>query len=84
MPKFATNAQYQRNRAHTVSLLRELRVVLARYRRHEGTTARSALRDALIDLRHLADVWGLDFGKVDEDAHRGYVEESAAEWRESA
>jgi hypothetical protein len=36
------------------------------------------MTDALTDMRHLADVYGLDFGEIDSKAYDSYLEELEA------
>jgi hypothetical protein len=36
------------------------------------------MTDALTDVRHLADVYGVDFGEIDGEAYDGYLEELEA------
>ena len=44
----------------------------------QGLEPSSALTDALTDMRHLADVYGLDFGEIDSKAYDSSLEESQA------
>ena len=77
-----TNAQYQEfGMGQGKSLLRSLGDIIQRYSKDEGTDMECAMRDTLTDLRHLCDVYGLDFGKIDSKAHKGYLEETSPEWR---
>lgn len=70
-----TNARYQANRLAGTpnSLLGQLSRIVTDYSEREGTELHCAIRDALIDLRHLCDIHGFDFGELDTDAHRGYL-----------
>jgi len=34
-----------------------------------------AVCDSLVDIRHLCDIWRLDYEALDDDAHGGYLEE---------
>lgn len=72
-----TNAQYQRKRirGEKAGLIAQLRRALLVYARSQGTTIERAMADSLTDLRHLCDIWRLDFGALDDDAHTGYLEE---------
>ena len=71
-----TNAQYQTNRiAQGPSLLTTLHEVIEKHCEEQGLEPVSALTDALTDMRHLADVYGLDFGEIDNKAHDTYLEE---------
>ena len=45
------------------------------YASRQGTTVDRAVSDALVDIRHLCDIWRLDFGALDDDAYEGYLEE---------
>jgi hypothetical protein len=40
------------------------------------TDLESALTDALADIRHCCDQWGLDFAKIDVRAYSHYIEEN--------
>ena len=74
-----TNAEYQRNRiAQGASLLATLHQVIEKHCVEQGLEAVFALTDALTDMRHLADVYGLDFGEIDGKAYDGYLEELEA------
>lgn len=75
---FRTNAAYQRHRIRTTpkSLAAGLKKLLLGYGKSEGVNHRSAIRDALTDLRHLCDIYGLDFGELDGGAYQGYLEEA--------
>jgi hypothetical protein len=74
-----TNAEYQRRRiAQGPSLLAALHKVLESHCEEQGLEPVSALRDALTDMRHLADIYQLDFGELDQHAHDGYLEELGA------
>jgi hypothetical protein len=72
-----TNAQYQRGRAKgdPSALIAQLRRALVTYARKEGTSVERAVVDSLVDIRHLCDVWRLDFAALDDDSHGGYIEE---------
>jgi len=74
-----TNAQFQKRRiAQGPSLLAALHKVLESHCEEQGLEPVSALRDALTDMRHLADIYQLDFGELDQYAHEGYLEELGA------
>ena len=74
-----TNAEYQRNRiGQGGSLLTTLHEVIEMYCEEQGLEPVSTLTDALTDMRHLADVYGLDFGEIDSKAHDTYLEELGA------
>jgi hypothetical protein len=74
-----TNAQHQAKRlANGPSLLAALHKVIDAHCEEQGLETVSALRDALTDMRHLADIYRLDFGELDHDAHEGYIEELGA------
>ena len=74
-----TNAEYQRNRiGQGGSLLTMLHEVIEMHCEEKGLEPVSALTDALTDMRHLADVYALDFGEIDAKAYEGYLEESEA------
>jgi hypothetical protein len=74
-----TNAQYQTNRiAQGPSLLTSLHEVIEKHCEEQGLEPVSALTDALTDMRHLADVYGLDFGEIESKAHDTYLEELEA------
>jgi hypothetical protein len=74
-----TNAEYQAKRlAEGLSLLAALHKVIEEHCEEQGLEPVSALRDALTDMRHLADVYHLDFGALDHYAHEGYLEELGA------
>ena len=74
-----TNAEYQAKRmAEGPSLLAALHRVLEAHCQEQGLEPISALRDALTDMRHLADIYQLDFGELDQYAHEGYLEELGA------
>src|ERR1700730_13608396 len=71
-----TNAEYQKNRiGQGGSLLTTLHEVIEMHCEEQGLETVSALTDALTDMRHLADVYGLDFGEIDARAYDGYIEE---------
>ena len=71
-----TNRDYQRfRRSQGPSLLRSLDTEILRYARSQGTTVECALRDALTDLRHIADIHKLNFWEMDHSAHEGYSQE---------
>jgi hypothetical protein len=74
-----TNAEYQRTRirADRSALVAQLRRAILLYARTQGTTVDRAMSDSLVDLRHLCDIWRLDFGTLDDDAYSGYLEELA-------
>lgn len=80
-----TNAEYQANRlTQGPSLLVALNRVIKKHCREQDLEPASALRDALTDMRHLADVYALDFGALDSQAHDGYLEElEYAQWEQS-
>ena len=74
-----TNAEYQKRRiGQGGSLLHTLHEVIEMHCEENGLEPVSALTDALTDMRHLADVYGLDFGEIDARAYDGYIEESQA------
>jgi len=74
-----TNAEYQAKRlAQGPYLLAALHKVLESHCEEQGLEPVSTLRDALTDMRHLADIYQLDFGELDHDAHEGYIEEAGA------
>jgi hypothetical protein len=71
-----TNAEYQKNRiAQGPSLLAVLYQVIEKHCEEQGLEPVSALRDALTDMRHLADIYQLDFGELEHYAYEGYIEE---------
>src|ERR1700693_48544 len=71
-----TNAEYQRNRiGQGGSLLTTLHVVIEMHCEEQGLEPISALTDTLTDIRHLADVYGLDFAEIGARAYDGYIEE---------
>ncbi len=74
-----TNAEFQTKRiAEGPCLLAALHKVLESHCEEQGLEPVSALRDALTDMRHLADIYQLDFGEMDQYAHEGYLEELGA------
>jgi hypothetical protein len=74
-----TNAQYQTNRiAQGPSLLTALHEVIEKHCEEQGLEPVFALTDALTDMRHLTDVYALDWGEIDTRAYDGYIEESEA------
>ena len=74
-----TNAEYQTERiAQGPCLLAALHKVIEAHCEEQGLEPVSALRDALTDMRHLADIYELDFGELDQYAHEGYLEELGA------
>jgi hypothetical protein len=74
-----TNAEYQTKRiAEGPSLLAALHKVLESHCEEQDLERGSALRDALTDMRHLTDIYQLDFGELDRYAHEGYLEELGA------
>jgi hypothetical protein len=74
-----TNAEYQAKRlTEGPSLLAALHKVLESHCEEQGLEPVSALRDALTDMRHLADIYQLDFGELDQYAYEGYLEELGA------
>jgi hypothetical protein len=74
-----TNAEYQAKRlTEGPSLLAALHKVLESHCEAQGLEPVSAMRDALTDMRHLADIYQLDFGELDHYAHEGYIEEMGA------
>jgi hypothetical protein len=74
-----TNTEHQKKRiAQGPSLLAALHKVLESHWEEQGLEPVSALRDALTDMRHLADIYQLDFGELDHYAYEGYIEEVAA------
>jgi hypothetical protein len=74
-----TNAEYQRNRiAQGPCLLAALHKVIEAHCAEQGLEPVSALRDVLTDMRHLADIYQLDFGELDHYAYEGYIEEIGA------
>jgi hypothetical protein len=74
-----TNAEYQRNRtAQGPSLLAALHVVIEKHCEEQGLEPVFAMTDALTDMRHLADVYGVDFGEIDGKAYDSYLEELEA------
>lgn len=80
-----TNAEYQKHRADADSncLLSRLRALATEYNGtidREGEVSDSAVRDLLTDIRHLCDMYGLDFGAIDTEAYEGYLEELT--WRD--
>ena len=71
-----TNAEYQRNRiAQGESLLATLHASIEKHCEEPGLEPVFAMTDALTDMRHLADVYGVDFGEIDARAYDGYIEE---------
>ena len=76
------NADYQRMRLRLgPSLLRELDRAIQGCVREHGCDEKDAVRDMLIDVRHLCDVYGVNFAEADQEAYDGYFVESAEEWR---
>jgi hypothetical protein len=74
-----TNAEYQRKRiAQGPCLLAALHKVIEDHCEEQGIEPVSGLRDVLTDMRHLADVYQLDLGELDQYAHEGYLEELGA------
>jgi len=74
-----TNAEYQTKRlAEGPSLLAALHKVIEAHCEEQGLEPVSAMRDALTDMHHMADVYHLDFGALDQYAHEGYLEELVA------
>jgi|HubBroStandDraft_5_1064220.scaffolds.fasta_scaffold1026935_2 hypothetical protein len=74
-----TNAEYQAKRiAQGPSLLAALHKLIEAHCEEQGLEPVSALRDALTDMRHLADIHQLDFGELDQYAYEGYLEELGA------
>jgi hypothetical protein len=74
-----TNAHYQANRiAQGPSLLATLHAAIEKHCEEQGLEPVFALTDALTDMRHLADVYGVDFGEIDGKAYEGYLEELEA------
>jgi hypothetical protein len=74
-----TNAEYQAKRlAQGPSLLSALHKVVERHCEEQGLEPVSGMRDALTDMRHLADIYQLDFGELDHYAHDGYLEKLTA------
>jgi hypothetical protein len=73
-----TNAEYQKKRiAQGPCLLAALHKVIEEHCEEQGLEPVSALRDALTDMRHLADIYQFDFGELNQYAHEGYREELA-------
>ena len=73
------NAEYQKNRiAQGPSLLTALYAVIEKHCEGQGLEPLFAMTDALTDMRHLADIYGLDYGEIDGKAHDGYLEELEA------
>jgi hypothetical protein len=72
-----TNAQYQRTRIRgdASALIAQFRRAILLYARAQGTSVERAMSDSLVDLRHLCDIWQLDFGALESDAYEGYLEE---------
>ncbi len=54
-----------------------LKRILRKYEEDVGCEPQSALRDLLIDLRHLSDELGLDFIAAVDGSYAGYLEERA-------
>lgn len=74
-----TNAQYQSNRiAQGPSLLATLHAAIEKHCEEQGLEPVFGLKDALTDMRHLSDVYGVDFGEIDGKAYDGYLEELEA------
>jgi hypothetical protein len=74
-----TNAEYQAKRfAEGPCLLTALHKLIEAHCEEQGLEPVSALRDALTDMRHLADIYQLDFGAMDHYAYEGYLEELGA------
>ena len=59
------------------ALLELLKKAIRKYKNDVGTDSAGAFRDALVDLRHIADDWNLDFGDRDAAAYAVYLEEMA-------
>jgi hypothetical protein len=75
--KFKNNREYQRwRRNQGKSLLRSLDTLLLLYSKDQGVAIHNTLRDALTDLRHIADIHNLNFGAADSEAYEVYLEES--------
>jgi hypothetical protein len=72
-----TNSQYQRKRIRRdqAALIAQLRKAILVYANQQGTTVDRAVCDSLVDIRHLCDIWRLDYNALDDDAHEGYLEE---------
>ena len=74
-----TNTEYQQNRIKQgPCLLAALHQVIEAHCEEQGLEPVSALRDALTDMRHLADIYLLEFGELDQYAYEGYLEELGA------
>ena len=74
-----TNAEYQAKRlTQGPCLLAALHKVIEAHCEEQGLEPLSAMRDALTDMRHLADIFELDFGELDQCAYEGYLEELGA------
>ena len=54
-----------------------IETMLATYKKSQGTDDHGALRDALTDLRHIADEQKLDFFKALDGSYEVYLEEKA-------
>jgi hypothetical protein len=73
-----SNAKFQKKRmAQGPCLLAALHKVIKAHCEEQGLEPVSALRDALTDMRYLADIYRVDFGELDQYAHQGYLEELA-------
>lgn len=73
-----TNAEYQRKRMKQgPCLIATLHRIIKRHCRAQGIEPESALTDALTDMRHLADIYELDFSALESEASDGYREELA-------
>ena len=57
------------------SLKRAVKEALADYRDEHGVGDFFALKDLLIEARHICDEQKLCYGDADHDAHEGYLEE---------
>ena len=72
-----TNTEYQTQRIADApeSLIAKIHQVLTQYCEAEGVEMESALRDLLVDARHLCDVADVSYFEAEADAYVGYLEE---------
>jgi len=77
-----TNAEYQTKRiTQGHSLIATLHKVIEEHCQEHGLEPVFAMRDALTDMHHLADVYQLDFEDLEDQAYDGYLEELGAVWK---
>lgn len=80
-----TNGEYQKIRIGAPengtpdTLIGMIAYSIQKYSEEQGTTFDCAVRDALIEMRHICDAFELDYAERDKQAYAGYVEE--CQWR---